>query len=193
MKKTFLILFSAIFATLLSSCEKAPSIDTFNTLMEEAVDGGILLQDKKEYIDGTLHWSYDPNQMGLSMYSRMAQSGVLLFYSDGTCRKCYTDLLSNDARYFYRTLYWEADAERRIIRLTDKALQEVGAQFAVTELKLTSRSGNNLGFRGLIPTGAYSENREVYFEYSGTLFDADKRVVEEARYRSDVEDPRAQQ
>ncbi len=74
MKKTFLILFSAIFATLLSSCEKAPSIDTFNTLIEEAVDGGILLQDKKEYIDGTLHWAYDPNQIGLSMYSRMAQN-----------------------------------------------------------------------------------------------------------------------
>lgn len=189
MKKTFLILFLAIFATLLSGCEKSPSIDTFNTLIEEAIEGGISLQDKKEYIDGTLHWAYDPNQMGLSMYSRMSQDGVLLFYSDGTCRKCYTDLLSKDVQYFYRTLYWEADAERRVIRLTDKALQEAGAKFAVTELKLTSRSGNNLGFRGLIPTVAYSENTEVYFELSGTLLDAAKRMEAESLYRSDTEDP----
>ena len=93
-------------------------------------------------------------------------------------------------------MHWEADAERRVIRFTDKELQEKGSAFAVTELKLTSRSGDRLTFQGMIPspldlTRYHSiAEQEVYYIFSGTISGADEREKTEALYRSDAEDPR---
>lgn len=184
MKKTFLILFSAIFATLLSSCEKETplSVDTFNTFMEEALDGTIVLEIEKEYVDGTLSWPKSSGDFECDITPIQ-----FLFYSDGTCRQGFYPVPWSNPDYdFYHTLHWEADAERCVIRLTDKVKQEAGEEFAVTELQLTSRSGNKLGFKWFSWT---SESSEICSIYSGILYGTAEREEAEERYRSDAEDP----
>lgn len=195
MKKTFLILFSAIFATLLSSCEKETpiSVDTFNTFVEDALAGSVRIIRATRYVDG---------EMGETLrgdHSRMSQTTVLLFYPDGTCRKCYSNnLLEHEESYysFYRTLYWEADVERRVIRLTDEALREAGSAFAVTELQLTNRRFRDITLKGMIPEpldlsdDKYAAAKDVYYILDGFVRAVDDRTYVEAEYRSDVEDPR---
>ena len=193
MKKSFLVLLSATLMLFGSGCEKTPSVETFDTFVEEAIEGCVTLRMEKQYIGGKLYWSQSSGNVEGGV-----QSFLLLFYSDGTCRRCYRVIPGTnglDHICFYNTLHWEADAEQRVIRFTDKELQEKGSAFAVTELKLTSRSGDRLTFKGMTPSSLdlilYHSiaEQEVYRIYSGTLSGTAEREKAETLYRNEADYP----
>ena len=189
MKKSFLILVSATLMLLLSGCEKETSIsvDTFDTFVEDALFGTIHINTGTRYVDGV------KEKLTPGGYYRMTQTSLLLLYADGTCRKGYSGEVTEEnfgSHYFYRTLYWEADAERRVIRFTDRALQEQGARFAVTELQLIHRSFDEVTLKGMLPTDdKYAEAQDVYYVLEGLVRSVNDREACEERYRNETENP----
>ena len=182
------IVFVVISIVLFGSCSKVDSIDNemktvkntdkliarhpaqpndIDVLVKDICKNMVVANDFVKYEHGVMCYSSfgSYNLLGIPKGPYLQLPMNLIFFDDGTVRKCYYFKNGDEDCNLYKELKWSYDINTMSIRLVDEDLVARGYKNAETALRLRYYGDDMYILDGLMPTPENYDDKDCMYRY----------------------------